>query len=90
MDEKLTADDLVEKTQIVIRGYATSSAAAKNFYNALVGEKIGTTEMVGLQCVSLKDLVMQGMNKDEKKANKEKNKWTGGNENVYVFEISVD
>ena len=46
--------------------------------------------MVGLQCVSLKDLVMQGMNKDEKKANKEKNKWTGGNENVYVFEISVD
>lgn len=90
VDEKLTADDLVEKTQIVIRGYATSSAAAKNFYNALVGEKIGTTEMVGLQCVSLKDLVIQGMNKDEKKANKEKNKWTGGNENVYVFEISVD
>lgn len=90
VEENLTTADLVDQSQIVIRGYATTSAAAKNFYSALVGERIGTTEMVGLQCVSLKDLVMQGMERSEKKSNnKDKNVWTGGNENVYVFEISV-
>lgn len=86
----LTTSDLVERPQIVIRGYAATSAAAKNFYSALVGERIGTTEMVGLQCVSLKDLVMQGTERTEKKgSSKDKAVWTGGNENVYVFEISV-
>lgn len=41
---------------IVLRGYAKDSASIKNFYSLLVGEDLGETELVGIQCISFEAL----------------------------------
>lgn len=72
--------DLTSRQKIIIRGYATSSGDAMQFYNSLMASGIGSVELVGIQQVKLED--------NRKAQNGEKISVVSP-ESVYAFEISV-
>jgi len=72
--------DLTSRQKIIIRGYATSSGDAMQFYNSLMASGIGSVELVGIQQVKLED--------NRKAQNGEKIS-TAPVASIYAFELSV-